>query len=1002
MSVYDKVVVTTTGGFTNNGAIVLLVAAGTTNTWDTNGVYNLFQYNGTAPDVTSLTVANPTAGKVYAFAAGGGYVTLTISAVTVTGGVFTWDGGDANGSFWQSATNWVGDTAPTNNSSLQFDGVTRLDTTNDFPANTQFAGITFLGGAGAFALAGNVVNLTGDLINSNINTQAVNLPLVLDGNSRAFNTASGDLAVGGVIDDAASTWGVTKTGPGTLTLTGANTYKGPTTISAGVLQVGNGGSSGSLGSGNVANDSALVFNRAGTLIVSNTIGGAGALTNSGSGTVILGGNSTYAGNTTINAGTVIVQHPNALGGTSVGTTVAGGASLQVQAGGTVAEPLTLSGLGVTNGGAMHSVGANTLAGAITLASAARVNSDSGLLTLSGGVTGSGIGLTVGGTGNATITTAGINTGAGGILTKDGSGTLILGAAGNYSGGTTLSNGLLQVAADASLGASVGALTFAGGNLESTNSYTMSRPVVLNAAATITVDPASVLAVSNSVAGGAGNALIKNGSGTLALSGANTYAGGTTLSTGTLRLASSSALGFGPFVINGGVIQDTSAVTLMTTNAMTWNGSFTADYPLNGDLNLGSGSVVMTTNITVTTGNGWGSLFIVSGNISESGGSRSLTITGAGSPGYVNLRGSNTYSGGTIVNGAGIRIGHNQALGTGILTINSGAIMQTTGGALTGIVGQVWNGNFGFSCTPGSINLGSSPVSLTGVRTISIDNGAVAVGGAISGVGGGVVVQATTYSSSLTLSGSNTFDGGLALVPASNSTFTLSLAHPSALGTGPFTVRGYTGGGVSTTLRIDNSSTGSMTLAANNTQVWSNNLTFVGSHSLDMGSGAVALGTNVTVTVSANTLTLGGILSDAGRGYTLTKAGAGTLVLGGANTYTGDTTIVTGRLSVASGGTLGVGGVHVLGGGTLDIQAGGAIADTATLELATNGSTYGVASLSNGVIEVVGTLILGTNVCTVPATYGSTSSPARFQVAGFFTGTGMVLVNGPHGSVFTFR
>ena len=77
----------------------------------------------------------------------------------------------------------------------------------------------------------------------------------------------------------------------------------------------------------------------------------------------------------------------------------------------------------------------------------------------------------------------------------------------------------------------------------------------------------------------------------------------------------------------------------------------------------------------------------------------------------------------------------------------------------------------------------------------------------------------------------------------------------------------------------------------------------------MGTGNVTLGTNLTAAVSANTLTIGGAIGDGGAGHSLIKAGAGTLVLTGANTYTGNTTI--------NGGTLDLGTfVRAAGGGTL--------------------------------------------------------------------------------------
>ena len=71
---------------------------------------------------------------------------------------------------------------------------------------------------------------------------------------------------------------LTKLGAGTTTLTGANTYSGVTTISAGVLQVGSGGTAGTLGSGSVTNNAGLSFNRSDAITIANNIAGTGTLT----------------------------------------------------------------------------------------------------------------------------------------------------------------------------------------------------------------------------------------------------------------------------------------------------------------------------------------------------------------------------------------------------------------------------------------------------------------------------------------------------------------------------------------------------------------------------------------------------------------------------------------------------------------------------------------------------------------------------------------------------
>jgi len=106
---------------------------------------------------------------------------------------------------------------------------------------------------------------------------------------------------------------LSKSGTGTFTLTGNNTYSGTTTINGGTLQIGDGGTTGTLGSGNVANNAALAFDRAGTVTIGNVISGTGSLTKLGVGTLVLTAANSYAGGTVIAGGTVVGEDAAALG-----------------------------------------------------------------------------------------------------------------------------------------------------------------------------------------------------------------------------------------------------------------------------------------------------------------------------------------------------------------------------------------------------------------------------------------------------------------------------------------------------------------------------------------------------------------------------------------------------------------------------------------------------------------------------------------------------------------
>ena len=130
------------------------------------------------------------------------------------------------------------------------------------------------------------------------------------------------LTLSGVISNHAASGSLTKAGLGALVLAGDNTYSGDTTISAGTLQVGNGAAGGTLGGGNVLNNSVLVFNTSDDNIYSGVFSGSGTLTHNGTGTTSLLGANTYSGNTAVNAGTLKVN------GTLAGNiTVASGANI---------------------------------------------------------------------------------------------------------------------------------------------------------------------------------------------------------------------------------------------------------------------------------------------------------------------------------------------------------------------------------------------------------------------------------------------------------------------------------------------------------------------------------------------------------------------------------------------------------------------------------------------------------------------------------------------------
>lgn len=180
---------------------------------------------------------------------------------TSSAAVITWDGGGtddtwaANQSGGKNA-NWAGanEKAPVNGDSLVFTGTTRLTNTNNITGLT-IIDLTFNNTAGAFILGGNQITFTaGGITNNDTDLQTINMALGLNA-TITIAANSGNIAIGGVISDGSGSNGIIKTGINTLTLTGANTYTGGTTVNQGILTVGTGGTLGAT---------------TGALVVSNT------------------------------------------------------------------------------------------------------------------------------------------------------------------------------------------------------------------------------------------------------------------------------------------------------------------------------------------------------------------------------------------------------------------------------------------------------------------------------------------------------------------------------------------------------------------------------------------------------------------------------------------------------------------------------------------------------------------------------------------------------------
>ena len=251
------------------------------------------------------------------------------------GAVKVWDGGGTNNN-WTTAANWDSDIAPSSGDDLVFDGVVRTSPVNDFPANTSFNSITFNLNCGAFSITGNSIYLTGGVsaITTNHTTLTVSIAnniVFTTSNPSITTTAGGTFNLSGTLSHdgltltfvgngsstisqiISGTGALTKSGTGTLILSANNTYTGETTISAGTLQIGNSGTTGSIASASIVNNGILIYDRSDAFTVSTPISGTGSVKKSGTGTMTITNGNTYTGGFSISAGTISASAENNFG-----------------------------------------------------------------------------------------------------------------------------------------------------------------------------------------------------------------------------------------------------------------------------------------------------------------------------------------------------------------------------------------------------------------------------------------------------------------------------------------------------------------------------------------------------------------------------------------------------------------------------------------------------------------------------------------------------------------
>ena len=820
-------------------------------------------------------------------------------------------------------------TADIVNNSLLFFGDFVL--ANDISGTGQVVQI----GPGVGTLSGNN-SFTGDL---GILAGGVKLTNVTAGGTnntiRGMNpgTFSLELAIatdGTISNNIGSGIALTKTGAGVVTLTGTNTYAGGTTIDGGALRVDD---FARLGTGavvaNAGTSLILNFNGAGQLLQTTPfMTGAGSFIKEGTGDVVMTQTSTYTGGTTIRAGRIGLNNGNALGAGAI--QVDAGATLGI---GNITLANTVSGAGSivkTASGQATVTGDNSgFAGLFDV-------QDGGVEITDGRAVGTGDLAIAGGsfvfvnsTGDTTI--AADISGAGDLenfsntrLTLTGTNTL--------SGVVFVSNGTLQIEGSQNVGTATIQLVSSGSRLD--------------------LSTAGNTTLGNNLLGNGG--VVKTGTGTVFLTGTNTYAGGTDIQQGAIRVTDTSFLGTGAITVQAGAALDLSIAGQQTLNqAISGAGLLRKSdggdltllgNSLTGGLDVVGGRVIV--NNAGAIGGGPVSLAADTQLVFDNATTETMSnaISGAGAltkdgAGVLVIQNANTYTGGTVVNAGRLGLNNGQGLGSGPVLVLQGAQLSIGGvtlannisgagqvvktssnvGTLTGINSHTGGTDIqgGTLLVNSTAALGNGAVTMAAGTFLDIDytgTSNVALNNLVSG--GGTLVKDGT--GTVIVTGTNTYTGGTAINAGR-----LGIDSGSALGTGGVTVNSGAelalgdvslANAVTGTGKVIKTSAGNTVLTGANTfsgglQLQGGNLTAASVGSLGTGGIALAGGSSLTVGNGSNQ-TLALPLTGAG---SLVKAGSGDLTVTG-NALTGGLTINAGRV-LATGGATGTGsGAIAIGSG----------------------------------------------------------------------------------------
>ncbi|MEZ2298520.1 autotransporter outer membrane beta-barrel domain-containing protein [Variovorax sp. RCC_210] len=826
-------------------------------------------------------------------------------------------------------------------------------------ANTFTGGMNL--GGGALTVGNDTALGQGAVTVSGASSLSANTPVSV-GNKFSLNAqltvgGSSDLAMNGAMSGLG---GIVKTGSSRLTLGNANNSSGGVNLQAGSVRLGTdtslgvgaltvNGNAALDSSANVAVGNAVVLNAglaiggASNIALGGTVSGTGALGYDGTATLALNGPNTFKGGVNLGSGTLSVGNNGALG---------------------------------TGGLA---VGANA--------------------TLTAGVPGIALGNSVGLGASATLSLAGPNalalnggTGGAGKLAISGA-DVTLGSANNFGGGVTLAGGKLSLGTSTSLG--TGTLGVTGNATLASTGGALTLANAVSLGATLTVGGAPDIAFDGAVTGA--GSLVKNGTGTLALNNANNFGGGIDLQAGTLSVGNNAALGTGALTVG-------STSTLAASTDVT----LANDVVLNANLGIaGARNITLGGTINGTGGISMGS----TGTLALNGASNYTgpTVVSSGTLQVGNVAGSATGNGAVTIQNGGTLSGNGRIGGD--VTLNATAVLApgigagalgtlTIGGKLSLANGSVFDYQFGAPgpdfATPGqsgSVSVGGD-LLIAGSTTLNVTNAGgfgpgvyrlVDYGGALTG-GGTLALGGVPAGSALSLQ-NLAADKRFTLVNSTGMTLNFwnanGLASPTQSGGGTGTwsstapVWTDTVGTVSAPMlpqpgfAIFTGAPGTVTVDNTGSAVQATGMQFA-------SSGYTLAGDTLTLTGAGGGARAEIRVGDGGAGsagYTATvnnpiagaagiaKTGDGTLVLGGANTYTGGTAVQAGVLSVSADSNLGAaaGNVVLESGGRLQVSGTGFTGTARNLDIGAGGGSVEIADagldlVASGALSGSGNLV----------------------------------------------